>query len=447
MQGSAGRLSLSDYTLRVLVTLLLVALTLAVWQLRDALLLTFLAVIIAIALQVPVRRLERLGLSRGLSIGVTLIGLLAVFVLAMILIVPVFIEQIGSLIDDLPTAADEARAEYDEQTEKHDFLPKIDWDRVAEGDASNFVLDQAGNVSRNIFPFLTGLGGVLTNFIFIFFISLFFVVDPANYLESALTLVPRSYRPRALEIFVSLGETLRRWFIGQLISMTMLGTLIALVTGLILGLPNPVALGVIAGVMEFVPNFGSILSVVPGVLIALADDPGLVPWVIIAYLVTQQIQSNLIMPRIMNRQISIPAAMVLIAQVISAALFGFMGLLLALPLAILVMVVMREIYVYDVLNSRAAQIESRYRADGTPYVVVTTETYRPQQLSPGEAARLQAQGRNPFEYDGQVVEIITPPSPALEQAVQGQRAVWLAILSLGVVQGLALVRSLLNRND
>ena len=237
---------------------------------------------------------------------------------------------------------------------------------------------------------------------------------------------------------------LRRWFVGQLISMTISGVLITLVTGMILGLPNAPALGVLSGLMEFVPNFGSIIAVIPAVIIALAKDPVLVPFTILAYLITQQIQSNVIMPRIMARQISIPAASILIAQIIGAALFGFMGVLLALPLAIVVMVLVREIYVFDILNARPATIESGVRPDGTTYHSVTADVYRPEELTPGEAARLQAEGRDLFAHqDGEIVEIITPVSPALEQTARNQQAVWLALLVLTVAQGLALLRSLI----
>ena len=150
------------------------------------------------------------------------------------------------------------------------------------------------------------------------------------------------------------------------------------------------------------------------------------------------------MPRIMSRQIAIPAASILIAQIIGATLFGFMGVLLALPLAIVVMVLVREMYVYDVLNARAALLSVQTRADGTTFVaVVTTDVYRPEQLTPGQAALIQAEGRDPFApQEGEIVQIITPPSPALEQAARGQQAVWLAILALTVAQGLALIRSL-----
>lgn len=448
MQATSGRLSLGEWTLRVFVTLLLGTLFLALWTLRDVFLLTFLAIIVAIVLQIPVRRLQKVGLSRSLSILISMAGTILVVALMLVLIVPALVEQVRDLGDQLPDFVDSAKSEYDEQAAENSWLPKIDWDNVSEGGINDVVIDQAGKLSRNIFPFLSGLGGALTSLLFMFFISIFFVTSPANYLEGLLTMVPRGYRPRALEIFEQLGELLRRWFIGQLISMTMSGTLIALVTGVILGLPNPIALGVIAGLMEFVPNFGSIIAVLIAVIVALAEDPVLVPFTILAYLITQQFQSNIIMPRIMSRQISIPAATILVAQIIGAALFGFMGVLLALPLAIVVMVLVREVYVHDLLNARGAQLVTQVRADGTLATLVTADVYRPVQLSPGEAAQERAEGRDLFAAgEGQVVEIITPASPALEQAARGQQAVWVAILALTVAQALALVRSLLDHGE
>lgn len=444
MQASSQPLSLGDWTLRVFTALLLGTLFLALWALRDIFLMTFLAIIIAIVLQVPVRRLERLGLKRGLSILITMLGTIAAIVLVLLLIVPALVSQVSALADDLPGFIDDARDRYDELRTDYDWLPAISWDEVTEGDISDFLVEQASNVSRSIFPFLGGIGGVITNFVFLLFIAIFFISEPANYLEGLLTLMPRNYRPRALEIFEMLGDLLQRWFVGQLISMTISGVLITLVTRFVLGLPNAAALGVISGLMEFVPNFGSIVAVIPAVIIALAEDPVLVPFTILAYLITQQIQSNIVMPRIMSRQISIPAASILIAQIIGAALFGFLGVLLALPLAIVVMVLVREVYVFDVLNARPAKIQSSQRPDGKAFHTVTADVYRPEELTPGEAARLQAQGRDIFAHeDGEVIEIITPASPALEEAARGQQAVWVALLVLTVAQGLALLRSVI----
>jgi predicted PurR-regulated permease PerM len=447
-RGSSERLSLGEWALRVLIALFLVVLFLASWKLRDVLLLTFLAVIIAIELQVPVRYLERLRLARGLSILIALGGTLLIVALLIVLVAPVIARQINDLADQFPDLVDQAIAEYDRQTVQNDWLPKIDWDHVMQGSVKDFLLNQVAKLSQNIFPFLSGVGGTLTSIVFLLFIAIFFISSPANYVEGVLTLVPRDYRSRALEIVEQLGGLLQRWFVGQLISMMTSGIMIAFVTGVILGLPNAGALGVISGLMEFVPNFGSIISAFFGLIVALAKDPALVPFTLLAYLLTQQIQSNVIMPRVMSHQVEIPAAFVLIAQIIGAALFGFMGVLLALPMAIVVMVLVREVYVHDILNARPAKLETRLRPDGTQYTLVTEEVHRPDQLTPGEAAKGRAEGQDLFaSAEGQVVEIVTPPSPALEQATRGQQAVWLAILALTVAQGLALVRSLLSHEE
>lgn len=438
-------LSLGDWTMRVITTLLIGTIFLALWTLRDIFLMTFLAIIIAIVLQIPVRRLEKIGLSRGLSIALAMLGTLTVLVILLILIVPAMISQVSSLANDLPGFVDDAEARYVDMREDYDWLPAVNWAEVTEGDISDFLLRQASNLSRSIFPFLGGVGGTITNLLFLTFIAIFFISEPASYLEGLLTLAPRNYRPRALEIFEMLGVMLQRWFVGQLISMTMSGVMIGFVTGFVLGLPNAAALGVISGLMEFVPNFGSIIAVIPAVIIALAEDPVLVPFTILAYLVTQQVQSNVIMPRIMSRQISIPAASILISQIIGAALFGFLGVVLALPLAIVVMILVREIYVFDILNARPAKLITGTRPDGRPFAAVTDDVYRPEALTPGEAARMQAEGQDLFKLgEREIVEIITPPSPALEQAARGQQAVWIALLVLTIAQGLALLRTLIN---
>ncbi len=304
MTENGGTLSLGAWTQRVFVTLLLGALFLGVWALRDILMMTFLAIILAIVLHLPVQYLQKLGLHRGVSILLALTGVLVLIAVLLVLIVPVLVVQVQALLDDLPGLISDAQAAYDEQAARREWLPDVDWEHITEGDVSDFLIEQGSKLSRSVFPFLSGVGGAITSAVFVFFITIFFITEPVSYLEALLTLFPRGYRPRALEILEQLASMLQRWFIGQLISMTMSGILITLVTGLILRLPNAAALGVISGLMEFVPNFGSIIAVIPAVIIALAKDPILVPFTILAYLVTQQVQSNLVMPRIMALFIS-----------------------------------------------------------------------------------------------------------------------------------------------
>src|SRR5690554_4469017 len=437
-------MSLGELVVRVAFVVLIIAMFVGLWTVRNSLMLIFLAVIVALALQGPIHRFERMGLRRGIALLITLLLVLSVGALLGVLLVSTIVEQTQQLIDQLPDTFDTVRNEYDRLLNQYGVLPEIDWDSLLEGEGADWLSSQLTSLPGNLFPFVSGAGGVIANVLFIFIIALFFVGDPTNYLDGALTLVPQGYRPRALEILVQLAGTLRAWFVGQMISMLMLGAMITFVNAVIINIPNPVALGVLAGIMEFVPNIGSIISVIPAILVALADDPAKAPLVVIAYVVTQQIQSNLIMPRIMTRQIDMPAGVVLSAQVVAASLFGFIGLLLALPLAVLVKVLIRELYVYDVLNSRTARVLTQRRADGRVTAVVVSEPYRPEQLSPGEAARLQAEGFDPFAASvGRTVEIVTPPSPALERAARGQQAVWVAVFTLVVAQALALVRSVL----
>lgn len=437
-------MSLGEWIVLVGVGVLVVATFVGVWTVRNSLMLIFLAVIVALALQGPIHFFERIGMRRGFALLLTLLLVLVVGVLVGVLLISTVIEQMQQLVDQLPDTFDTVREEYDRLSSQYGVLPEIDWDSMLEGEGADWLSGQIGRLPGSIFPFVSGVGGLIANILFIFIIALFFVGDPTNYLDGALTLVPQGYRPRALEVLVHLAGTLRAWFVGQLISMVTLGALITFVNAVLIDIPNPVALGVLAGIMEFVPNIGSFISIIPALLVALAADPAKLPLVIIGYVVTQQIQSNLIMPRIMTRQIDMPAGMVLGAQLVAASLFGFIGLLLALPLAVLVKVLVRELYVYDVLNSRTARVLTQRRADGRVTAVVVSEPYRPVQLSPGEAARLQAEGFDPFAASaGQTVEIVTPPSPALERAARGQQAVWVAVFTLVVAQTLALVRSVL----
>jgi len=448
MQNARSRMTLGEWTSRVFVALFLYVLFLGAWRLRDILLLAFFATILAIVLHVPVAALQRMGLPRGLSVLISLVGMIALVTLLVVLIVPVMAEQVSALANELPDLMQSARDQYDSLSRDYSWLPKINWDQVTEGSVPDFVMNQAGTMSREVFPFLSGVGGAITSLFFVLLIAIFFVLEPFNYLELLLMAVPRSYQPRALEIFHRLGTLLQRWFIGQMISMTSSGILIALTTGFIFKLPNAAALGVIAGVMEFVPNFGSSIALIPAIVIALAKDPILVPFVILNYLVVQQVQSNIIMPRIMSRQISMPAAAILLAQIIAGALFGVIGILLALPMAIVVKVLLREVYVTDLLNTAETRIETRTRANGTRFTVVTSRAQRPEQLSPGEAASLLAAGEDVFAAgEGQVVEIVTPPSPVAEQNARTQQVVLGAILALVAAQALALIHSLLSSRE
>ena len=131
-------------------------------------------------------------------------------------------------------------------------------------------------------------------------------------------------------------------------SLCLVGMLTAL--GLwILGVPAPLSLGFVAGVLSFIPNFGPLLSLVPAVIVALPNGPQMVLYVILLYAGIQLVESYFITPLIQHRAVRLPPALILLAQILMGVLFGFLGLLLATPLTAVLLVLIKRLYIEDVL--------------------------------------------------------------------------------------------------
>ncbi len=146
---------------------------------------------------------------------------------------------------------------------------------------------------------------------------------------------------------------MRLWIVGQIFAMVGVGTMWG-VSLWLLGVTSALALGVIAGLAEFIPVLGPILGAVPAVIIALAHSPALAFWAVVVYLIIQQIESSLLMPLIQARVVALPPAFTLFALVIGGWLFGIIGVLFAMPLAVVLMVLVKMLYIEDVLGKRTA---------------------------------------------------------------------------------------------
>ncbi len=441
-------LSTREYVQRVLITLLIVAFALAIWELRGALMLTFLSAIIAVALSKPVSILEKRGFPRGGAVLATLIGVIIIATLIIVAIVPIFISQITNLVEELPTAIEDAQISYNDFAEDTGFLPGIgSGEIVSENEIVDFVVSQAGAASRSIFPFLSDVGGVVANIFVVVTLSIFILLEPNIYIEGILTLVPRTYRARALEVMNALFNAVSLSLASQVFAMGFIG--IATVLGLIIiGVPNALALGVIAGILAFIPTFGATIDIIFAIIFTLASAPDKIIFVILLYLVLQQIESNILTPRIVKQTLNMPGAVVIVTQIAAGVLFGFLGLILAVPLVAVIMVLVRELYVYDVLNSRKAKVESIRTSTEKAVALrlISDEPYRPDIMSPGEAASIIAKGGDPFSYlkEPHQIEIIKPSKKnrALEDS-RSQQAVWLAILALIGTQTLGIIRAIL----
>ncbi|HTD68163.1 MAG TPA: AI-2E family transporter [Candidatus Limnocylindria bacterium] len=187
--------------------------------------------------------------------------------------------------------------------------------------------------------------------IIVLFLSLYMAMAPGLYVQGIVRLAPVSYRSRAREVMRELYRMLRIWLLTKLISMAFVAVCVAI--GLwLMKVPLALALGLIAGLFEFIPTVGPLLSAVPAVLIAFVHSPMMALYVIILYFAVQWVQNHVTNPLLQQRTLSLPPALTLSLVAVLGTLFGFGGLLLSGPLSVVVVVLVKKLYIEDVLERR-----------------------------------------------------------------------------------------------
>ena len=177
--------------------------------------------------------------------------------------------------------------------------------------------------------------------------SIYLALTPALYLNGILKLVPVSRQVEVRDTLSALGRALRLWLVGQLAAMAVVGTLVTL--GLtVLDIPSALALGFMAGLFEFVPFVGPVTSAIPAVASGLTDSPRTALWVAGLYIVVQQAEGMLIQPLLQQRTVSLPPVLMIFAVLGFGVLFGPLGLLLATPLAVVCLVLVKKLWVREV---------------------------------------------------------------------------------------------------
>jgi predicted PurR-regulated permease PerM len=338
------------------------------WVARSVFFLAFLGVLFGITLSAGVTALQRRGLPRGVGALLLVAAFFGAFIGIGALAAPRITEQWGELREELPQALDRAEGWLQERqggvadiiggAGTSDSSAKAGGDQRAanEGkptDLRQSLAQQVGKLGGHFFAFfsstLAGLGSVLI----ITFVAVYIAIDPRTYRRGIMHLVPHGARPKASEILDAMGVTLRRWLLAQLIGMVVIGA-ITTVTLLLLDVRAAVALGIIAGILEFVPYFGPILSAVPAIAMGFLDGPEKALWVALAYLAIQQIEGNVLTPFLMKEGLDLPPVLTILGQAVMALAFGFVGLLIAMPLLGAIMVPIKLLYVQDVVGDDVA---------------------------------------------------------------------------------------------
>ncbi|MBP2303849.1 AI-2E family transporter [Azospirillum melinis] len=325
----AGRGELAVFTWKVLIVAGVAALGIFLWRISGTLLLIFTGVLFAILLQRLTGYVQRAtGLGHGWSLAIVLLTLVLLVGGGGWLMGTSMASQLGQLQEQV--------------TKAMGMLPDGWRDRIMEQGKEWPWMNQLSS-------FASGLVYVVGDAVVVMFAALYLAASPGLYQRGVVLLVPPRGQKRACEVMDVAGDSLWKWLIGQLVAMAAVGTMIAV--GLwLLGIPSALALGIVAGLMEFIPLVGPFLAAVPALLIGFAQSPQDALWVAGLYLVIQQIEGNVITPLLQKRVVDLPPVVTIGAIAAGGVLFGIMGMFLATPLAVVVLVLVNLLYIEDKLG-------------------------------------------------------------------------------------------------
>jgi len=343
---------------RVVIVAVVVVLLLAAWYASDVLLLIFGGVLMAVFLRGISDFLARhTPLSPRWSLAIVLLTLTVATILGCWFLAAKFASQFDELSRRLLTAW----ANVQERLSQYEWGRRL-LELAPTGGAATNEPGNGGNQGAPASPLTGGRDilagaatvvsaglGALANLVIITFIGIYVAISPALYRDGLLHLIPLPRRPRAAEVLDTVGHTLRWWLIGRVASMTIIG--VATTIGLlILGVPLAPALGLIAFVLSFVPYLGPIIAVIPAAAVAFTEDPMSAAYVAGLYLAVETLESYLFAPLIQKWSVDLPPALTIAAQTLMGVLLGLLGIIFATPLTAAAVVIVKMLYVQDVLG-------------------------------------------------------------------------------------------------
>ncbi len=318
------------------------------WSLRHIILLIFAAVVFAVVLNRVVRWLQRQGAKRGVAIALTIITLLGILTVLGAIIGPSFAQQLQQLSSLVPTILERLRNWFNSL---QGFIPQQLINVTSIGDLLPRLQPLITRVLDNAYTWFSDLLTIMLQILLVIVLIIMLVANPKPYRRGLILLFPSFYRRRAHKILSECESTLVGWMAATLINMAAI-TIVSYIGLLILGVPLALANAVLAGLLEFIPNIGPTLSVIPPMAVAFLAGPwwkGLA--VIGLYILIQQFEAYILVPYVMKQQVDLLPAVTLLAVVIFGSLFGFLGVFLAVPLVIVSKIWITELLVKDILNT------------------------------------------------------------------------------------------------
>lgn len=341
-----------------------VLLVLLIGRIYPILVIGLLSWIIAVGLSIPINFFRRKGMKRGTAMLVTFVISAILIALFVRLLLPSLVTQVNNLLAELPDAGASAVESYGNLRASNETLAGLLPEFTVEEYRN--LLDAPGDVPALNFnsvvgsalPLISSVGGFLANIalnlFLIFFLTLYFLLDPMVYYRIVIALTPAGREARVLEVLEQVRKSVVAWVGSMVLEVTITAIMVTVALWL-LRIPNGIALGVLAGLGNIVPYVGYWAALIPIVVFAAAvGGPGLALVAFIVYFVIGIIEANIILPANMGSSLKLPAAVILLFQGIAGTILGFWGVLLAVPLLAIVATLLREVVVFDVLGKRSS---------------------------------------------------------------------------------------------
>lgn len=315
------------------IVLATVAAAYVLWALVDVLLLLFACALVALILLTITNALRRgIGLPFGLALGLTTLGLLALLVGAFTFFGTTLQGEFTEIAQRLPVAWGELQA------------------RLQSSPAGAALVDRAQRLAPSgqvlvagATRVLTAVGGGISGLAIVLVGGLYLAAQPRLYSGGLLRMVPHDSRTRVAETLDAITVSLRNWLKGQGLGMLFVGCATGLGLWLV-GVPAAWAIGLIAGLAEFVPYLGILIAGIPAIVLGFGQGTNTGLWTVGVLVVVQQVQGNLVMPLLQNRMVDLPPAITIFGIIAAGILFGLAGVLLATPLTIVILVLVRQLY-------------------------------------------------------------------------------------------------------
>lgn len=331
----SAQISDASFVRRVLIVALAAVLGVALWLLLPLVLLAFGAFVFAMAIRALARPFTRMGASDTLAIIATALLLAGIVGTSLVFFGAEMAGQWQALDERLATVLARVAS----------TLGVHSLEELVSGGAAAGL---AGLLPRFL-SWGASLGQALLGLSLVVVGGVYMALDPRCYRDGLIKLVPPAYQANAVATLDDIAEALHRWLGGVLVAMVLVGVLTG--SGLWLaGVQSPLALGLLAGLANAVPYIGSLFAALVTIVIAAGQSPQALLWAIVVMTLVQQIESNVITPLVVGRAVSIPAATGLFAIVAMAMLFGPLGVLFGFPLAIVIDIVVRRLYIRDALD-------------------------------------------------------------------------------------------------